>query len=187
MNLLLPACSFQPLCLSDCSVGVCVCVSVSASEQEWDTLPMPSVNQCWGVMHGQLWNINCFHLTLLLARVHLLYAFVSTRSWQAYAGGSISITLSDWGWCAPPPQGGRRGPLANRAALDVWLSCSDEPEEKCITTLIHWLCVCILWVRPPTSPPPNTVIDLLFNAQTNSSLSSFQVIFLAPSFTSAIL
>lgn len=32
---------------------------------------MPSVNQCQGVMHNQLGSINCFHLTLLLFRVHL--------------------------------------------------------------------------------------------------------------------
>lgn len=60
-------------------------------------------------------------------------------------------------------------PLTNGAMVDVWLSCSDELEEKCIKTLTHCLCACILWVHPSPTPS-NNVIDRLFNAQTNSSL-----------------
>lgn len=83
---------------------------------------------------------------------------------QAYPSSSPTLIEVD----VPLLFGGPWRPLANRAELDVWLSCTDEPEEKCITSLIDWLCVCILWVQTP--PPPHHAIDLAFNAQTNSSL-----------------
>lgn len=86
---------------------------------------------------------------------------------QAYPSSSPTLIEVD----VPLLFGGPWRPLANRAELDVWLSCTDEPEEKCITSLIDWLCVCILWVQtPPPPPPPHHAIDLAFNAQTNSSL-----------------
>lgn len=127
---------------------------------------MPSVNQCWGVMHGQLQNINCFHLTLLLWRVRLyMYAPACGICIRRH----IHLHHPHWlRLMCPSSLGGPWRPLANRAELDVWLSCTDEPEEKCITSLIDWLCVCILWVQTP--PPPHHAIDLAFNAQTNSSL-----------------
>lgn len=88
MNLLLlPACSFQPFCLSDS----CVCVSVSASEQERDTLLMPSVNQCCGVMHEpSSETLIAFTSPCLLARVRLYM-----HACSVHTHGSICITPAD--------------------------------------------------------------------------------------------
>lgn len=132
---------------------------------------MPSVNQRWGVMHGQLRNINCFHLTLPLTPVHL-HVYVCARVRHSHTGRSIFITYLDWGWCAPPFQGATGAPLltGQRWMFD-WVVLTSQRRSA----LQCWLYVCILWV-----PPPPTLVSICFLMHKPIALSSFQVIFFPP-------
>lgn len=131
---------------------------------------MPSVNQCWGVMHGQLWNINCFHLTLLPVRSHVsvcVCVLVACMDRQIYLHHQHWLRLM-----CPSSGGGHQGSLLTGQCwllIELYWWARGEVHYN-TDTLIMCLHPLSPPPTPPCPPPTSHVIDLFFNAQTNGSL-----------------
>lgn len=162
--------SFSALFFSSKVFLTGVCAGGTILWEEQDALPMPSVNQRWGLTHDWLWSINCFSPHLPAFSCTSLYAPVRRYIHLHHPHWLRLMCLAFFGGWAPqwgPPL------LTNRPVLDVWLSCSDEPEEMCII-VPDALIICLHPLGPLQST--NSVIDLLLMRKP-IALSSFQVLF----------